>query len=194
MRSFCIFLLALVVGGPALTTDAMAQTAGQFRVIGKVTAVDAQSITVDSVESGKATLALDDKTPVSTVIRKTLADVRPGDYVGTTTVVGKDGKHRAIEVHIFDRPPTNLAQFPLEWAPDNIMTNAAVAEVVKAAEGSVLKLKFSTGETDILVAPDTPILAGGPGSQELLKPGVAVTVIAVKAADGALTARRITVN
>ncbi len=195
MRAFVVLLLALMAGGPAFGQAAAPPQGSQVRIVGKVVAADAKSLSIDSTEAGKASLAMEPTTSVSTVVKKSLADIQPGDHVGATTVVGKDGKHRAIEVRIFpkDRVP-NLNQFPLEWAPDNIMTNAAVAEVVKAAEGSVLKLKFSTGETDILVAPDTPILAGGPGSQELLKPGVAVTVIAVKAADGALTARRITVN
>lgn len=193
MRAFVVLLLALVAGGPAF--GQAAAPGSQVHVTGKVIAADAKSLSVDSAEGGKATLAMEPGTSVSTVVKKSLADIRPGDHVGATTVVGKDGKHHAIEVRIFpkDRVP-NLNQFPLEWAPDNIMTNAAVAEVVKAAEGSVLKLKFSTGETDIAVAPDTPILTAGPGSPELLKPGVAITVFAVKAADGALTARRITVN
>ncbi len=194
MRPFVILLLAFLASGPAMGQTAAPAPGSQVRVIGKIVAADAKSLSMDA-EGGKASLALEPSTSVSTVVKKSLTDIQPGDHVGATTVVGKDGKHRAIEVRIFpkDRVP-NLNQFPLEWAPDNIMTNAAVAEVAKAAEGSLLKLKFSTGETDVIVAPDTPILTAGPGSQELLKPGVVVTIFAIKAANGTLTARRITVN
>ena len=194
MRPFVILLLAFLASGPAMGQTAAPAPGSPVRVIGKIVAADAKSLSMDA-EGGKASLALEPSTSVSTVVKKSLTDIQPGDHVGATTVVGKDGKHRAIEVRIFpkDRVP-NLNQFPLEWAPDNIMTNAAVAEVAKAAEGSLLKLKFSTGETDVIVAPDTPILTAGPGSQELLKPGVVVTIFAIKAANGTLTARRITVN
>jgi hypothetical protein len=193
MRSLFIILLALLAGGPAFAQGA-APYGSQFRVIGKIAAIDAKSITVDSVD-GKATLALDAKTPVVKTIPKTLADIQPGDYVGTTTVVGKDGKHRAIEVHIFPKDTkVNLAQFPLEWAPENIMTNAAVAQVTKAAEGTILKVKFPAGETDVIVPPDTPVSTNGPGDQGMLKPGTDVTVIGVKGTDGGMTARRIAVK
>ena len=194
MRASLIVLLALLAGGPAFAQSA-APAGAQVRIVGTVAAADASSLTIDAREGGKATLALEPATPVSTTVKKSLADIQLGDYVGATTIVGKDGRHRATEVRIFpkDRVP-NLSQFPLEWAPDNIMTNAAVAEVIKTVEGTVLKVKFPAGETDVIVNGDTAILASGPGSQALLKPGVSVTVVAVKAADGALTARRIAVN
>ena len=189
MRSLILAFAVLTV---LFSLPAEAQ---QVRLVGTVEALDGRTVTVATKDMGRQAVVLDANANVSKNVKKTLADIKPGDNVGVTSVKDKDGKHIAVEVRIFpsDRVP-NLAQFPLEYAPDNIMTNAAVAEVVKAADGSVLKVKFPNGESDIVVGPTVPVLTSQPGSLDLLKPGASVAVFATKGPDGKLTSRRVSVD
>ena len=60
------------------------------------------------------------------------------------------------------------------------MTNATVGTVTKAAQGAVLHVNFTGGESEYSIGPDVPILANAPGDMSLLKPGAAVFVIALK--------------
>jgi hypothetical protein len=60
------------------------------------------------------------------------------------------------------------------------MTNATVVTVTKAAQGAVLHVTFTGGESEYSIGPDVPILANAPGDMSLLKPGVAVFIIALK--------------
>ena len=71
------------------------------------------------------------------------------------------------------------------------MTNATVGTVTKAAQGAVLHVTFTGGESEYSIGPDVPILANAPGDMSLLKPGVAVFVIALKKPDGTVTAARL---
>ena len=71
------------------------------------------------------------------------------------------------------------------------MTNATVGTVTKAPEGMILHVTFKGGESEYSVGADVPVLANAPGDASVLKPGVAVFVIAVKNPDGSLTSNRI---
>ena len=54
------------------------------------------------------------------------------------------------------------------------MTNATVGTVTKAAQGAVLHITFTGGESEYSIGPDVPILANAPGDMSLLKPDAAV--------------------
>ena len=75
--------------------------------------------------------------------------------------------------------------------PDSIMTNATVGKVDQAPQGPVLHVTFKGTESEYTVGPDGPVLANGPGDIGLLKPGVAVFVIALKREDSKLTSTRL---
>ena len=38
---------------------------------------------------------------IQTLVKRNLADIKPGDFVASTGIKGKDGKIHAIEVRIF---------------------------------------------------------------------------------------------
>jgi len=110
-----------------------------------------------------------------------------------TGVKGTDGKIHAIEVRIFPEAArgTGEGQYPWDLMPDNIMTNATVGKVDQAPRGPVLHVTFKGTESEYTVGPEVPVLANGPGDISLLKPGVAVFVIALKHEDGKLTSARL---
>jgi hypothetical protein len=81
-------------------------------------------------------------------VKKTLADIKPGDFIASGGTVGPDGKLRANEIRIFSAPGGE-GQFPMNQ-PGQTMTNATVKEVmtdatVKQVGGGgapVIKLSF----------------------------------------------------
>ncbi|HEX2499882.1 MAG TPA: hypothetical protein VHO73_00395 [Methylomirabilota bacterium] len=128
--------------------------------------------------------------------RASLGDIRPGTFIGTAARAQPDGTFRALEVRIFDESMrgTGEGHRPME-AAGTTMTNASVDALVQRAEGPLLTLKHKDGVTQVLVPPDAPIVQYVPGDRGLLVPGASVVVSrAVRAADGTVTASRLTVG
>jgi hypothetical protein len=162
------------------------------RVRGTVEKLDGQTLTVKSREGQPVAVALAPTTTVVTLVKKSLADIKPGDFVASTGMKDKDGKLHAFEVRILPQAsPDGGRQFAWDLGPDSVMTNATVGTVAKAAQGAVLHVKFKDGESEYSVGPDVPVLAAAPGDMSLLKPGVAVYVIALKKPDGTITSNRL---
>ncbi len=184
-------LIALAVGPALAQTPPPDGTPTRIRAT--VDKLDGQNLTVKSRDGQALTIALAPNVTVMTLVKKTVADIKAGDYVASTGVKGTDGKIRAVEVRIFPEAlrGTNEGQFPWDLMPDSIMTNATVGKVDQAPQGPVLHVTFKGTESEYTVGPDVPVLANGPGDISLLKPGVAVFVIALKKPDGSLTSARL---
>jgi hypothetical protein len=189
-----IALAAAVIG--LFTLQALAQTPAPdgtpTRVRGTVDKLDGQNLMVKSRDGQSVTVALAPDVEVLALEKKTLADIKPGDFVASTGVKDKDGKIHAIEARIFPKAtPDGGRQFAWDLMPDSVMTNATVGTVTKAAQGAVLHVKFTGGESEYSIGPEVPILTSATGDKSLLKPGAAVFVIALKKADGTVTSARL---
>jgi hypothetical protein len=189
-----IALAAAVIS--LFTLQALAQTPAPdgtpTRVRGTVDKLDGQNLMVKSRDGQSVTVALAPDVEVLALEKKTLADIKPGDFVASTGVKDKDGKIHAIEARIFPKAtPDGGRQFAWDLMPDSVMTNATVGTVTKAAQGAVLHVKFTGGESEYSIGPEVPILANATGDKSLLKPGAAVFVIALKKADGTVTSARL---
>jgi hypothetical protein len=188
-----IALAAAMVGLIVMPALAQAPPAGTpTRIRGTVDKLDGKNLIVKSRDGQMLTIALADNVAVITLVKKTVADIKAGDYVASTGIKGTDGKLHAIEVRIFPEASRGVGdgQHPWDLKPDSIMTNATVGKVDQAPQGPVLHVTFKGGESEYTIGPDVPVLANGPGDISLLKPGVAVFVIAMKSADGKLTSAR----
>src|SRR6516225_10242977 len=163
------------------------------RIRGTVEKLDGQTLTVKSREGPQLTIALAPNFTVSAVVKKSLADIKTGDYVGAASLKGSDGKLHALEVLIFPEAlrGTGEGERPWDLVPDSLMTNATVAGVASAAQGQVLKVTYKGGESEIIVASDTPVVTFAPGDASLLKPGATIFIGALKKADGSLSAARV---
>jgi hypothetical protein len=189
-----IVLAAAVVG--LFVMPALAQTPPRdstpTRVRGAVESLDGQKLTVKARDGQSVSVALAADTEVLSLVKKTLADIKPGDFVASIGIKDKDGKIHAVEVRILPKPtPDGGRQYSWDLTPDSVMTNATVGSVTKAAQGAVLHVTFKGGESEFSIGPEVPILAGAPGDMSLLKPGAAVYVIALKKADGTVTSARL---
>jgi hypothetical protein len=192
-KSFLAFVLLA-----ALTLPAAAQNPPEgtpTRIRGTVEKLDGQNLTVKSRDGQTLTIALAPNFTVRGVVAKTVADIKPGDFVASTSVKGADGKLRAIEVHILPDSLRGVAregQFPWDLVPDGIMTNATAAEITSAPQGQVIKVTYKDGEAEVTIPPGIPIVGYVSGDPGLLKPGAAVFLTAQKKPDGTLTASSVT--
>jgi hypothetical protein len=191
MRKIAIAALIALVAGPALTQTPPAGTPTRIR--GTVDKLDGQNLMVKSRDGQTLTIELAANVAVITLVKKSIADIKAGDYVASTGVKGTDGKIHAIEVRIFPEAArgTGEGQYPWDLMPDSIMTNATVGKVDQAPQGPVLHVTFKGTDSEYTVGPEVPVLANGPGDISLLKPGAAVFVIALKHEDGKLTSARL---
>jgi hypothetical protein len=185
MRRSLSFALVLIA---ALATSAYAQ-APPTRIRGTVETFNDHTLRVKARDGSTVSITLAPDFKVRAVVARTLADIKPGDKVGITSVNGS-----AIEVHIFPASMTNvpMRQLPWDLGPGSLMTNAPVLAVSGAAQGRTIKLTLNGKEWAFAVPEGTPIVTYGPGDVSLLKPGAAVFVIARKEADGGLSAAFVT--
>ncbi len=188
LASFFIALLALPVS---------AQSPPQgtpLPVRGTVDKLDGQTLTVKSRDGQTVTVVLAPNFTVRGVVAKAISDIKPGDFVASTSLKGPDGRLKAIEVHIL---PENLrttieGQSPWDLVPDSIMTNATVAQITGTPQGQVMKVTYKGNEAEVTVPAGIPIVGYVPADASLLKPGTVVFVFARKQADGTLTAAGVT--
>jgi hypothetical protein len=189
-------LLAVALIATAL--PALAQTAPPdgvpTRIRGTVEKLDGQTLMVKSREGQDVPIALAPNFVVVGVAKRSLSDIKAGDYVASTSVKGTDGKLHAVEVHIFmeSQRGTGEGQIPWDLVPDSLMTNATVSGITAAPQGQVLKVTYKGSESDVIVSPDTPVVSYVPADPGLLKPGAAVFMVALKKPDGSLSAARVT--
>jgi hypothetical protein len=180
-----------------LAVPALAQTpAGTTptRVTGTLDKLDGNNLTVNMKDGPAVTVLLADNAAVFGVEKRSLANIKPGDYLASGGVRGTDGKIHAVEVRIFPETlrGTGEGQRPWDVKQDGVMTNATVGTVSQSPQGGVIHVKYKEGESEYTVGPEVPIVAYVAGDRSLLKPGAAVLTIAQKKPDGSLTANRVT--
>jgi hypothetical protein len=186
---------AVVLVLTGLATGADAQSPPK-RVRGTIAEVSADTVTVHTADGTDQTLKLAPDARIASDRALTLADIKPGDYIGTAAAKQADGRLVAIEVTVF---PENLrgvgeGQRPWDEGANSSMTNANVDEVVTATSGRTLKLSYKGGTTEVDVPPDVPIVTPVPGDQSLLVPGKTVVAFMRPQADGTLMAAFLTVE
>jgi hypothetical protein len=181
--------LALVVGllTPPSIGAARAQSAPEVvRVRGTVLAVTPNTLTVKDRSGEMVELLISDKLTVNEVFPISLADIKPGSYIGTAAMPQADNTQRAIAISVFPESArgTGEGHRPFDLLPESTMTNGSVASVAGStgiAEGSTgrtLQLKYKDGEKTIVVPPDTPIVSSRPADRALLVPGASVSLFA----------------
>ena len=176
---------------------ALAQTPQAVRLRGVIEKVDGQTVLAKSDKGADLKLNLADKMLVVEVVKASLADIKPGDFIGSGAMPQPDGSQKAIEVHIFAESMRGTGEGfrPWDGAPNSTMTNGTVDTAVTGVDGPVITVKYKDGEKKIIVTPDVPIVRYVIGDMSAVKPGVAFTVVAaVKQSDGSFDINRINVG
>jgi hypothetical protein len=166
LRSKAFFTAALLALGIGLN-EADAQT----RVRGTITASEGDTITIDN----KTQVRVGEKTEIVFAQPVTLADIKPGDFLGVTSVKHADGKLIAYEVRRFPKP-LNPGHRPFDGRDDQTMTNATVGATVQSANGRELTMTYEGGTQKITVPPDASVSTLVPGTRAQLVPGAPVNL------------------
>jgi hypothetical protein len=190
-----IALVAAVAALVALPALAQAPPEGTpTRIRGTVEKLDGQKLMIKSRDGAPVVVELAPNFAVSALVKKSLADVKEGDYVASAGVKGTDGKIHAVEVRIFPEALRGAGegQYPWDLSPDSVMTNATVSGTAGAPDGKVLKVTYKGTTSEYTVGAECPVFGYVQGDASLLKPGAAVFMVATKKPDGSLTAARVT--
>ena len=185
--------LALTAG----VVPAFAQSALPRIIRGEIVSVDGANIGVKTKSGESLNLHLKDGQNLTAVIPAALSDIKPGVFVGTAAMPGKDGALSALEVHIFPESQRGSGEGfrPFDLAPGSSMTNANISAAVDTVDGPKLTLTYKGGEQTVVVGKTTPIVTFAPGAASDLKPGASLDIFgAAKTADGAIEAARIVVG
>ena len=187
-----ILLTALVIGLAGVSGLPAASQQADVRMQGTIEKLDAKLLVLRGNDGTASSVSLDSGTAVFTNQPSSLSAVKPGDYVASAAVKGADGKLHSKELRIFPEALRGIGegQRPMQ-APDTLMTNASVSEVVAAPDGEVVKVTYKGGTAELIVGPQVPIIAMVASQASDLKPGTRVFILATKGADGALSAKRI---
>jgi hypothetical protein len=128
------------------------------------------------------------------VVKSSMADIKPGMFVGATGTTQPDGSQKAIEVHIFPESMRGTGEGHYDWdlRPNTKMTNANVEQTVAGVDGPILTVKYKDGEKKVVVTPETAVVAFAVGDKNDLKPGAKIYVSAAKKqADGSVQTPRL---
>ena len=140
------------------------------RVRGTVEAFDGTTLSVAG-----AKIRVTDKTEIVFAQPIALADLKPGDFLGVTSVKHAEGKLIAYEVRRFPKP-VNPGHRPFDGRDDQTMTNATVGATVQSANGRELTMTYEGGTQKITVPPDASVSTLVPGQRSHLVPGASVNL------------------
>ena len=167
----------------------------KLRIRGTIESVDGQFYIVKNRDGADVKLAVVDPQLYVAIVKSTMADIKPGQFVGATGVTQPDGSQKAIEVHIFPESMRGTGEGHYDWdlKPNTKMTNANGEQTVAGVDGPVLTVKYKDGEKKIVVTPETQVVTYVIGNKADLKPGIKIFVgAAKKGADGIWTTPRVT--
>ncbi|WP_456776885.1 hypothetical protein [Bradyrhizobium sp. USDA 4369] len=166
------------------------------RVRGAIESVDAETMTVKARSGEIFKLRMAGDLRVSGVVKADLADIKPGSFIGATTVPGPDGAPKAVEIHIFPEEMRGTGEGSRSWdlKPNSSMTNATVSESSVSTDGHTLLVKYKGGEKRIDIAPETPIVTFVPGDKSELKAGAKVMATIKQLPDGSFETSRVSVG
>jgi hypothetical protein len=189
MRSLLFVAVVGFIGLLALPAQSQ-QT--DLRIRATVAKIDNNLLVFQGKANGISSVSLDSDTAVFINRPSSLSAIKRGDYIASAAVKGADGKLRSKELRIFPEALRGIGegQRPMN-APDTLMTNASVSEVMAAPEGEVVKVKYKDGTAELVVGPQVPITAVVASDASALKPGTRVFIFAAKAPDGTVRAKRI---
>ena len=181
-----LLFLALMVSSATV----LAQS--NMRVRGTISSLDGDVLSVKTREGKDLKLNLTPDAQVAVAKKINLADIKPGTYVGVTSVP-QGGKQVAKEVHLIP-PAAPSGHMDWDLVPGSKMTNANLQAAVAASGGNEITLKYKDGEQKITVPNGTPIVGFDNGDRSALKKGETIWTNARVEGDGKLVTNRVQVS
>ena len=189
-----LLLVGSLLFGLANATQSQPTT---VRVRGAITGFDGHELQVKTRDGKDLKIAIAENLKISLLYVARMSDIKPGSFVGVTAVPrGPGGPLQALEVHLFTEAQRGTGEGHYDWdlEPGSSMTNANVDAIVTTNDGKKLTLSYKGGNQKIIVPKGVPIVAFDPADKSLLKAGAQIFCVTQQAADGSLTAQRISVG
>ena len=188
-------ILAFLAFAAQTVPAAMAQTP-PVRVRGSIAGLSGDTLSVVTREGPTVSVALPAGFQPSALKKLGFDDIKPNSYVASVAAPNAAGELQAVYVNVFSEAQRGVGEGHYDWdlMPGSSMTNATVTAIVTPGAGRKLSLVYKGTPIEITVPPSAIIMTGIPASRDDLKPGAKVFITATKAADGSLTASRVTVG
>jgi hypothetical protein len=173
-----------------------AQAADKARVRGVVESLSGDTLVVKSREGKDVTIMLKSGWAVTGVVKASVTDIKPGDFVGIASQPTDSGVNGALEVVLFPAAMKGTGEGDYGWdlKPKSSMTNATVASAVTSVNGPTLSLTYKGGEKKISIPPGTPVVTFGPATKDDIKPGAGVFINGTTTGDNMVAADRVVVG
>ena len=165
------------------------------RVRGIVERIEGPVYVIKNRDGAEMKLTVTDNPLFVAISPSTMADIKPGMFVGSAGMMQPDGTQKAIEVHIFPESMRGTGEGHYDWdlKPQSKMTNGNVEQTVAAVDGPILSVKYKDGEKKLLVTSETVVVTYVTGNKDEIKPGTRIFVAtAKKQPDGSWQTPRIT--
>lgn len=195
-RTFLAAATGLVLAAAA----ANAQPApAPTRIRGTIEKIDGSTLTIKPRSGAEVAVKLTDDVKVVGVKKAQMSDIQPGSFIGSAAVPQPDGTSKALQVTVFPPSMKGAGEGSYAWdlGPNTTMTNGTVGDLV-TTNGRTMTVKYNgqgSGEKKIIVPDDVPVVMLNPdATKALLTVGAHIIVVPTKAADGTLSANRISVG
>src|SRR3984893_11395885 len=197
-------LAATALAAVLTVSTAYAQQQQQAQLLaGTIERVDGNTIYAKGRDGSAITLKVADDVVVTAVLKATLADIKPGTYIGSGAIPQADGTQKAVEVPRYEKPQSGGGHHYSGWygAPNGPMTNGfaqptgTVGAAVTGGGDPSFMVKYPEGEKRVVVPANVPIVRNETGNKGDLKAGASFrTQEAIKQPDGTYTTSRINVG
>ena len=107
-RALLVFTIAATLAVPVLAQETV-------RVRGTIERIDGSILYVKARDGADLKINLADKPVFTAIVPATLADLKPGTYVGSAATPGPDGGLSAVEVHIFPEAMRGTGEGHRPW-------------------------------------------------------------------------------
>ena len=158
------------------------------RVRGVVVSLDGQKLVVHSKDGKDIPIALKDKYAALAAVKSSIADIKPGTFIGTATVTQPDTSLCSVEVVVFAESLRGTAEghYPWDLGSNSMMTNGSIGNAVQGVDGQTVTVTYKGGEKKIDIPNNVPVVELEPGNKSEITPGAIVFVPTDKQADGTL--------
>ena len=195
MRFRPVLLLCLF----ALSSPAAAQTVPRIKA--RLLSIDGALMSVDAGDNKPMTIGLMPATKIVKQEKRALTDIKPGDYVGATFTVAKDGSRHAQEVHVLPDELRGSGEGVIAAGTNRFTVGGTVSALGpgtltlqyhgsegtdgSACTGRALPLPGGCqGSATIAVAPGVPLVGLVHGDKSLLVPGAVLAISVLAGPDG----------
>ena len=196
MKSKFLAVFLIGVGAASFANAASpAAAAEHVNLRGAVVSVQGPSLTVRTRQGETSQVELLDGWKLTGVANASVDAIKPGNFVGISSVPTAAGGNGAVEVVVLpDGVKGNEGSFPWDLKPKSTMTNATVTNAVKNVDGNTLTVTYRGQDKEISIPIGTPVVTLAPAGPSDLVPGAIVFVPAERNADGSLSTRFVVVG